>query len=319
MFLRKQDLLKKVKIMSDQLQGIFPVLPTPFDANGKIDRTSMSRVAKYAIDAKVSGIVFPGFASEVEHLSCDERTTLLKDVASEVGHKATVIAGASAETYSEVVQNGDIALRLGINWLMIQPPLSLGDDPADITAFMSEISKQLPTAMIILQNAPKPRGLNLTPQAILKIIKSLPNVRYVKEETLPAGPAITEILSDRPTHLHGVIGGGGARYIIDEYKRGAAGAMPALELVEHHVSLDRAWQDGDIKTARRIYNETLPLLTVQAVYRMRLTKYVLLRRGIIKTTILRAPAPELDLIAKQSIDDQLSDLGLLTGWIKNTA
>ena len=46
---------------------------------------------------------------------------------------------------------------------------------------------------------------------------------------------------------------------------------------------------------------------------MRLTKYVLLRRGIIKTTILRAPAPELDLIAKQSIDDQLSDLGLLTG------
>ena len=319
MFLRKQDSLKKVKIMSDQLQGIFPVLPTPFDANGKIDRTSMSRVAKYAIDAKVSGIVFPGFASEVEHLSCDERTTLLKDVASEVGHKATVIAGASAETCSEVVQNGDIALRLGINWLMIQPPLSLGDDPADITAFMSEISKQLPTAMIILQNAPKPRGLKLTPQAILEIVKSLPNVRYVKEETLPAGPAITEILSDRPTHLHGVIGGGGARYIIDEYKRGAAGAMPALELVEHHVSLDRAWQDGDIKTARRIYNETLPLLTVQAVYRMRLTKYVLLRRGIIKTTILRAPAPELDLIAKQSIDDQLSDLGLLTGWIKNTA
>ena len=299
--------------MSDELKGIFPVLPTPFDANGKIDRTSMSRVAKYAIDAKVSGIVFPGFASEVEHLSCDERTTLLKDVASEVGHKATVIAGASAEKCSEVVQNGNIALRLGINWLMIQPPLSLGDDPADITAFMSEISKQLPTAMIILQNAPKPRGLKLTPQAILEIVKSLPNVRYVKEETLPAGPAITEILSDRPTHLHGVIGGGGARYIIDEYKRGAAGAMPALELVEHHVSLDRAWQDGDIKTARRIYNETLPLLTVQAVYRMRLTKYVLLRRGIIKTTILRAPAPELDLIAKQSIDDQLSDLGLLTG------
>ncbi|MDA9989567.1 dihydrodipicolinate synthase family protein [Paracoccaceae bacterium] len=304
--------------MSDQLNGIFPVLPTPFDANGKIDRTSMSRLAKYAIDAKVSGVVFPGFASEVEHLSSDERTTLLTDVASEVGTKTKVIAGASAETFSEVVQNGHIALRLGINWIMVQPPLSLGDVSADITAFMSEISKQLPTAMIIFQNAPKPRGLNLTPQAILEIVESLPNVRYIKEETLPAGPAITEILSERPAHLYGVIGGGGARYIIDEYKRGASGAMPALELVEHHVSLDRAWQDGDVNTARTIYNKTLPLLTVQAVYRMRLTKYVLLRRGIIKTTFLRAPAPELDLIAKQSIDDQLSDLGLLTSWIENT-
>ena len=298
------------------LQGIFPVLPTPFKENGDIDRTSMSQLVKYALDNRVSGVVFPGFASEVEYLSFVERTDLLKDIVTQVGHKAKVIAGISADTSDEIVQHGRIACDLGINWLMIQPPVSIGAVPADIISFMSEVAGKLPTAMIVLQNAPKPRGSNLSPKALLKIVQSLPNIRYIKEETLPAGPAITEVLNGRPAHLNGVIGGGGARYIVDEYTRGASGAMPAVEIVGHHVSLDKAWRDGNLVKVRKIYNDTLPLLTLQAVYRMRLTKYVLVRRGILHNTILRAPAPELDSIAEQGIDKELSELGLLTHWVE---
>ena len=55
--------------MQLDLTGILPVLPTPFDRDGKIDVAAMPRLVAFAVDAGVAGVVFPGFASEVEHLS----------------------------------------------------------------------------------------------------------------------------------------------------------------------------------------------------------------------------------------------------------
>ena len=70
------DLLK----MSEMLTGILPVLPTPFTADGDVDLGAMPELVRYACDAGVGGVVFPGFASEVEHLSPLEREELLKIV-----------------------------------------------------------------------------------------------------------------------------------------------------------------------------------------------------------------------------------------------
>ena len=86
--------------------------------------------------------------------------------------------------------------------------------------------------------------------------------------------------------------------------------MPAIEIADEHVALDRAWRAGRIAEAREVYVRTLPLLTLQAVYRMRLTKYVMVRRGVLENTIVRAPTPELDGPACSDIDANLAALGI---------
>jgi 4-hydroxy-tetrahydrodipicolinate synthase len=88
-----------------------------------------------------------------------------------------------------------------------------------------------------------------------------------------------------------VIGGGGARYFIDEYNRGACGAMPAVELADVHVAMDRAFRAGDIDRARELYMRTLPLLVIQANFRMAFTKHVLSRRGVLDNRVVRAKVP----------------------------
>ncbi|WP_129567459.1 dihydrodipicolinate synthase family protein [Agrobacterium sp. CFBP2214] len=293
------------------LKGILPVLPTPFLADGGIDEAGMKRLVVFALDRGVDGVVFPGFASEVETLNAAERATLLKIVVDAVAGRVPVVAGASAADWRDVVEHGRAASALGIRHLMVQPPKSVGTDAPALIEFLGRIVEALPEVEIILQNAPAPRGSDLLPQAIVDIVRALPQVTYVKEETLPAGPAISHIIAHAPSTLKGVIGGGGARYILDEYARGATAAMPALEIAEEHVAIDRALVAGRQEEARRIYVRTLPLLVLQAVYRMRLTKYVLARRGVIEGVGVRAPTPELDAAALADIDANLVELGLL--------
>ncbi|MBG0512119.1 dihydrodipicolinate synthase family protein [Agrobacterium sp. MOPV5] len=293
------------------LKGILPVLPTPFLADGGIDEAGMKRLVVFALDKGVDGAVFPGFASEVETLNAAERATLLKIVVDAVAGRVPVVAGASAADWREVVEHGRAASALGIRHLMVQPPKSVGTDAPALIEFLGQIVEALPEVEIILQNAPAPRGSDLSPQAIVEIVRALPQVTYVKEETLPAGPAISHIIAHAPSTLKGVIGGGGARYILDEYARGATAAMPALEIAEEHVAIDRALVAGRQEEARRIYVRTLPLLVLQAVYRMRLTKYVLARRGVIEGVGVRAPTPELDAAAIADIDANLVELGLV--------
>ncbi|CAN7506204.1 dihydrodipicolinate synthase family protein [Agrobacterium tumefaciens] len=293
------------------LKGILPVLPTPFLADGGIDEAGMKRLVVFALDKGVDGVVFPGFASEVEALNAAERATLLKIVVDAVAGRVPVVAGASAADWREVVEHGRAASALGIRHLMVQPPKSVGTDAPALIEFLGRIVEALPEVEIILQNAPAPRGSDLSPQAIVEIVRALPQVAYVKEETLPAGPAISHIIAHAPSTLKGVIGGGGARYILDEYARGATAAMPALEIAEEHVAIDRALVAGRREEARRIYVRTLPLLVLQAVYRMRLTKYVLARRGVIEGVGVRAPTPELDAAALADIDANLVELGLV--------
>ncbi|UXU08629.1 dihydrodipicolinate synthase family protein [Agrobacterium tumefaciens] len=293
------------------LKGILPVLPTPFLADGGIDEAGMKRLVIFALDKGVDGVVFPGFASEVETLNAAERAALLKIVVDVVARRVPVVAGASAADWRDVVEHGRAASALGIRHLMVQVPKSVGTDAPALIEFLGRIVEALPEVEIILQNAPAPRGSDLSPQAIVEIVRALPQVTYVKEETLPAGPAISHIVAHAPSTLKGVIGGGGARYILDEYARGATAAMPALEIAEEHVAIDRALVAGRQEEARRIYVRTLPLLVLQAVYRMRLTKYVLARRGVIEGVGVRAPTPELDAAAIADIDANLVELGLV--------
>jgi 4-hydroxy-tetrahydrodipicolinate synthase len=276
------------------LQGILPVLPTPFAADGAIDGAAMARIVDFALAAGVDGVVFPGFASEVDELAATERALLLKLVAERVAGRLPIVAGASAPSATEAIGHCREALANGVATVMIQAPKSIGAGTEAVSAFYRAIATAVPGIEIVLQNAPAPRGSDLAPEAILAIVRDNPAIAYVKEETLPSGLAISALLAGRPAHLKGVIGGGGARYLIDEYNRGVCGAMPALELADIHVAMDRAYRAGQIERARELYLRTLPLLVIQLNFRMAFTKHVLTRRGVLTNQLVRAKVPAMD-------------------------
>ncbi|HAC81887.1 MAG TPA: dihydrodipicolinate synthase family protein [Deltaproteobacteria bacterium] len=294
------------------LKGIFPVIPTLFKDDDKVDPGAVQSVVRFALDAGAHGVVFPGVASEYNFLSVEERGELMSVVFDEVGGRVPIIGGASAATSEEAIVAGQYAKDHGIAHLMIMAPSGLGQDVDAHRDFFARITAQLADVEIILQNAPSPIGAGLKADAIASLVEANPAITYTKEETLPSGPVITELLAKEIPQLNGVLGGGGARYIIDELNRGALGALPAVELTDLHVAIYEAHAAGDFDRARELYRNSLPLLACQMIYRMRLTKYVLKQRGIIDRLHVRAPLPELDEFTRQDIDTMVEDLKALS-------
>jgi len=293
------------------LKGIFPVIPTLFTDDDTVDPDALRSVVGFALDAGAHGVVFPGVASEYNFLSVEERGKLMSVVFDEVRGRVPIIGGASAATSEEAILAGQHAKDHGINHLMIMAPSGLGQDVDAHRKFFARITAELTDVEVILQNAPSPIGASLDVDAIASIVEANPAITYTKEETLPSGPVITALRAKEILQLKGILGGGGCRYIIDELNRGVLGALPAVELTDLHVAIYEAHMARDFERARKLYRNSLPLLTCQSIYRMRLTKYVLKQRGISDRLHVRAPLPELDEFTQLDIDRMLEDLKAL--------
>ncbi len=293
--------------MSAILGGVFPVLPTPFDDAGAPDIASLRRLVQYLLRCGVDGITYPGVASEVGQLSLDERIALTAVVLAETAGRVPVIVGASSSDAATTIAIGRAALGASAAALMVAVPPELRTAAGQIAHFGS-IAAVLGAPVLMLQNVPLPVGAGLDPEVLLEIVRALPTIRYIKEETLPSGQRLTAVREAAPSSLLGVFGGAGGRYITDELRRGAAGTMPAIELAEVHVALFAAHRAGDADRVREIFTRMLPILNVQAVFRWSLTKRVLLRRGLIASARQRIAGPLLDDVDMADVDAFMDDL-----------
>lgn len=291
------------------LHGVFPVLPTPFDESGQPDAEALARLVDFAIEAGVHGVVYPGLASEVETLSIAERAALVAAVGKRLAGRKPFVVGASAAKPEDCAARIAEGQKAGAIAAMVMAPLALGPDPAAHGEFYAAISAAAPGMALMLQNAPPPSGAGLSPEAAAAVCEAVPAIRYVKEETLPCGQHVGKILAATGGRLDGVLGGAGARFIMDELSRGACGTMPALDMPELHARLWRAWHGGDRAGARTLYEASLPLLSQQMVFRWRITKEVLRRRGLIESAHTRAKGPALDAGDLTELDALLAALG----------
>lgn len=289
------------------LAGTLPVLATPFSSEGEVDLESLRRLAGHALAAGADGVVFPGVASEFDFLSADERNRALEAVIEAIGGRLPVVVGASAasaEQAATLAREGELR---GAAAAMVMAPAAVGREVLPLTRFFRTVADGTGIP-IVLQNAPPPVGAGLPIEAMLEVAARVPRIGYVKEETLPCGQRITQLLDAAPASIEGVMGGAGGRYIVDELNRGACGTMPASELTEAHVAIVRAHRVGDVASARRVFNRILPLLNFQAVFRMRMTKAVLKARGLFASEIVRAPGPALDAQDRRELATMLGEV-----------
>jgi len=292
---------------SPAIAGVFPVLPTPFDDQGRPDVSSLRKLVGYLIRCGVDGLTYPGVASEVGQLTPAERRELLEVLQEEVAGRVPVIAGVSSGQAALTIELAVAARAQGAAALMVAAPPDRKTAAEQIDYF-AEVAKAVPGAMLMLQNVPPPVGAGLDPEVLLEILEAVPSIRYIKEETLPSGQRLTVLREKAPASLLGVFGGAGGRYITDELRRGAAGTMPAIELAEVHVALFKAHREGDAARVRTLFTRMLPILNVQAVFRWSLTKYVLHKRGLIAGTRQRTPGPLLDRLDMADVDAFLADI-----------
>lgn len=276
-----------------ELTGVFPVLPTPFrETDRMVDERDFIAVADFVAGSGAAGAVFPAVASEYQFLSEEERRRLLPLAARALSGRAIFVAGCSAPRLDQVLRHCEHAREIGADVAMVMARPELGESASRLSRAFQEIGKAAPP--LILQNAPSPTGMDLSPAQVAEIAAAVPAVRWVKEEGLPSGHKISAILELAGGHLEGVMGGMGGRNLTDELARGACGTMPASEMPDLHSALFRRFAAGDADGAEELFAASLPLLTMQSVFRSRLTKHILRMRGVVRSVGVRADFPEMD-------------------------
>ena len=281
-----------VKNEIKRLAGVYPIISTPFTEDGGLDL--------HSLQSGVQGAVYPAIASEFSTLTKSERHNAVSLVAQTINQRIRFVVGISDHSPDLSAAHAQQAEELKADAIMLMSPRSAGDTPDDVIKFFKSAigNVKLP---VIMQNAPPPLGSSLSIETVASVCHAIPQIQYVKEEVVPCGPRISELLSGVPD-LMGVFGGAGGRFVMDELKRGAAGSMPACEVPEIHAALYASYMEGDEEGARLHFNHVIPILNMGSVYRTPITKHILKARNIIDCSHHRDNNPVLDQHDRHEVD-----------------
>lgn len=288
-------------------RGIFTIPCTPFTETGALDLDSLRSEIQFCLDAGAHGIVAPVLASEAWTLTDAERAVVIRELVDGVDRRAPVVLGASADTRERSLMLARQAREAGGDAVIAIPPPDCDGDLGEIEWFYHALSEAV-SLPIFVQNVDPPFGTRMPGDFVAKLVREIPGVDWVKEETLPPGWAITAEIEAAGPSLRGIMGGIAGRYLFDEYRRGACGTMPACEMTDVHAQVWNALDSGDESTARALFNRLLPVLSFEG-RAGGVPKAILKRRGVIATDYMRQfDGNPLDRYDRLEIDRLLDDL-----------
>jgi 4-hydroxy-tetrahydrodipicolinate synthase len=291
-----------------QFRGVYAIPVTPFDQHLDLDEASLRRCIDFCLVGGAHGICVPVNASEFYTLGDDERKRITEITVEQVNSRIPVVIGTTGISTRHAVELSRHANDVGADAIIAMPPYVRKAPPAEIFDYYCALSDAVDIP-IFIQDYIGPIGTPMSVDLIVRMLTELEKVDYLKEEVPPAGQLMTAVMKKAGSYLKGVMGGAAGRYLLDEYRRGACGTMPACEVVDLHVQLWNLLESGDEKGAREFYRLLLPLLNIESLYSFTVYREVLRRRGIIDSSTTRAPgAGVLDEYDHKELDAILADL-----------
>ncbi len=107
------------------LEGIVPIVFTPFDENGDIDAHGLRRILRFELDGGVHGIGINGFASEAYKLTESERLKNIEITFDEVAGQVPLIIGIAAGSTEAAIRQAQEYAAFQPAALMVLPPATM--------------------------------------------------------------------------------------------------------------------------------------------------------------------------------------------------
>ncbi|MBL8218428.1 MAG: dihydrodipicolinate synthase family protein [Bryobacterales bacterium] len=274
-------------------QGIYPILATPFEEDGRIDYTSLDRLIEWTLEQGVDGLGLFGNASEGYALLNEERAPLLQHIVKRVDGRVPLIASSGHTGTDAAVALSKEVADLGAQALMVLPPYLLKPDGDGLMFYFDAISKAVPIP-IMVQDAPLMTGVAMPAALLARMGREIAQVKLAKVEAPPTAPKITA-LKNAGSELT-IFGGLNAQFLIEEYQRGAVGTMPNNDIPAVYVSIWRHLKAGRTEQAWSEFARALPLIRfeLQPGLGVSAMKHNMVKRGILGSARVRHPTSTLN-------------------------
>jgi 4-hydroxy-tetrahydrodipicolinate synthase len=237
--------------------GIIPAVTTPFTENDTIDFEGIRANVDALLRGGVHGLVATGTMGESASLDLDERKQVTAAICEAAGGRVPVLAGIAAPTARVATRYALAAQEAGASALMMLPPLNYNGDFREIAAYFAAVGQA--TGMeIMAYNNPGASGVELSVEMIARLGNEVETVVAIKEcsgETRN----IAAIIGATSDDFEVVVGGDD--FALEGFCAGATGWVSGVAnvLPAECVKLYDACSEGDLATAREIYQRMLPL------------------------------------------------------------
>ncbi|OGG46857.1 MAG: hypothetical protein A3F84_00260 [Candidatus Handelsmanbacteria bacterium RIFCSPLOWO2_12_FULL_64_10] len=239
------------------IDGIVPIVPTPFFEDGGIDFDSLRRLIDYSVAAKASAVCLPAYASEFYKLSETERFDVVKAAVGQARGRIPVIAQVNHPSARIAADTARRVQDLGASMVSSAAPRLFALAEEDLLRYFTHLAQAIRLPLLVQDF--NPGGPTVGASFARRLKEAAPNFAYLKLEEPMMGEKLKSILSATSGAV-GVLEGWGGLYILELVPAGICGVMPGLpltELLDRAFRLRRAGQDDE---AFDIFSAIMPYI-----------------------------------------------------------
>lgn len=297
----KNQSVKKIK-------GVISALPTPF-LNGKVDYESLEKLVQFQIQNGVDGFVVNGTTAESPTLESTEVEKIYEIVKKSSNADTALIIGTGSNSTVDTIAQTRKAQEMKADAALVVVPYYNKPPQRGLEKHFSMVaeSTNLP---IILYNVP---GRTITTLAVetIQSLSQKENIVGIKEATgdIEFNKKIKAVVpnnfillsGDDPTYVPFLkMGGQGVISVMSNI-------IPAQSAKWTKLAAENKWAEAESDFAR--YQEFLQLMFVEA--NPIPLKWMLYKKGLIRSPEMRAPLVTLDEKFYAPIEKQMKTLGLI--------
>src|SRR5919107_5188898 len=276
-------------------RGVFPVAPTIFDDNGKLDLEGQKRAIDFMIDAGSDGICILANFSEQFLLTDGERETVMTTVLDHVAGRVPVIVTTSHFSTEICAERCRRAEAAGAAMAMIMPPFfgaTLRVSEAGIYEFFRRVSDAI-SIPIMIQDAPM-AGTSLSAPFLARMAQEIANVSYFKIEVAGTANKLRELISLGGDAVEGPWDGEEAITLMADLDAGATGAMTGGGYPDGIREITDPYNAGQREDAAAAYERWLPLINYEnRQCGLSAAKALMKEGGVIRSEAVRHPLQPL--------------------------
>jgi len=276
------------------MRGVFPIAPTPFFDDGRIDAASIDRLVDFYRACGCTGLTVLGQLGEAPKLEHAEAV----DVATRAVRRAgdlPVVVGVSAPGFAAMRALAREVMERGAAGVMIAPPNTLRTDD-QIAGYYRRAAEAIGADVpFVLQDYPLSFSVQIAPAVIRRIVAENASCVMLKHEDWPGLDKISALRGyeqDGSMRRISILCGNGGLFLDFEMARGADGANTGYCFPDMLCDVVRLSQAGRRDEAQDLFDAQLPLLRYeqQPGVGLAVRKYVLWRRGLLSSMAQRLPS-----------------------------
>ncbi|MBN9458190.1 MAG: dihydrodipicolinate synthase family protein [Bosea sp.] len=276
-------------------KGVFPVVPTVFDAQGRLDLEGQKRAVDFMIDAGSHGLCILANFSEQFVLTDEERERVMVAVLVHVAGRVPVIVTTTHFSSFVCAERSRRAQDLGAAMVMVMPPYhgaTFRVPEASIYDFYRHVSDAI-SIPIMVQDAPV-AGTPLSVPFLARMAREIENLAYFKIEVPQAAAKLRALIEAGGATIEGPWDGEEAITLMADLDAGATGAMTGGAYPDGIRQITDPYFAGRRDEAIDAYQRWLPLINYEnRQCGLAACKALMREGGVIAHETLRAPLPAM--------------------------